>query len=51
MNKLAITAFAASLAFAAPVFADDAHHPEKSQETKAAIAKPAVKPEQAVRKM
>ena len=47
MNKLAMTAIAASLAFAAPVFADDAHHPEKAQEAKAAPAKP----EQTVKKM
>ncbi|MCA1975105.1 MAG: hypothetical protein LDL44_19910 [Caenispirillum sp.] len=46
-KKLAMTAIAASLAFAAPVFADDAHHPEKAQEAKAAPAKP----EQTVRKM
>ncbi len=46
-SKLAMTAMAASLAFAAPVFADDAHHPEKAQEAKAATARP----EQTVRKM
>ena len=52
MNKFAMTAIAASLAFAAPVFADDAHHPEKAQEAKGAPAKPAAKaPEQAVKKM
>ena len=47
MKKLAMTAIAASLAFAVPVFADDAHHPEKAQEAKAAPAKP----EQTVKKM
>jgi uncharacterized protein YycO len=30
MKKLAMTAIAASLAFSLPVFADDAHHPEKA---------------------
>lgn len=40
MNKLAMTTIAAALAFTAPVFADDAHHPEKAQETKAAPPKP-----------
>ena len=40
MNKITMTALAASLAFAAPVFADDAHHPEKAQEAKAAPARP-----------
>ncbi|MBI4988664.1 MAG: hypothetical protein HZC23_07570 [Rhodocyclales bacterium] len=52
MNKFAMTAIAASLAFATPVFADDAHHPEKGQEAKAAPARPVAKvPEQAVKKM
>ena len=30
MNKFAMTAIATALAFSAPVFADDAHHPEKT---------------------
>ena len=51
MQKLAMTAIAASLAFATPAFADDAHHPEKGQETKAAPAKPAAKTAPTVRKM
>ena len=41
MNKIAMTAIAASLAFAAPVFADDAHHPEKAAEAKGAPAQQA----------
>ena len=51
MQKLAMTAIAASLAFANPAFADDAHHPEKGQETTAAPAKPAAKTAPTVRKM
>ncbi|MCM2307186.1 MAG: hypothetical protein NDI91_06940 [Sulfuritalea sp.] len=38
MNKFAMTAIAAALAFSAPVFADDAHHPEKAAEAKGAPA-------------
>ena len=38
MKKIAMTAIAAALAFSAPVFADDAHHPEKSAEAKGAPA-------------
>jgi len=38
MKKIAMTAIAAALAFSAPVFADDAHHPEKSEEAKGAPA-------------
>ncbi|MDO8788450.1 MAG: hypothetical protein Q7J42_10320 [Sulfuritalea sp.] len=41
MNKFAMTAIAASLAYAAPVFAADAHHPEKAAEAKSAPAQPA----------
>lgn len=41
MNRITMTAIAASLAFAAPVFADDAHHPEKAAEAKSAPAQPA----------
>ncbi|MDZ4254661.1 MAG: hypothetical protein U1A72_18990, partial [Sulfuritalea sp.] len=41
MKKFAMTAIAASLAFAAPVFAEEAHHPEKAGETKSAPAQPA----------
>ena len=41
MNKFAMTAIAASLAFAAPVFAEEAHHPEKAGEVKVAPAQPA----------
>lgn len=41
MNKFAMTAIAASLAFAAPVFAEEAHHPEKAGEAKSAPASPA----------
>jgi hypothetical protein len=40
MQKLVMTAVAASPAFATPAFADNAHHPENGQETKAAPAKP-----------
>ena len=36
MKKIAMTAIAAALAFSAPVFADDAHHPEKFAEAKGA---------------
>ncbi len=32
-KRLALTAIAASFAFAAPVFADDAHHPTQASET------------------
>ena len=49
MNKLITTVISAALVMAAPVFADDAHHPEKAQETKAAPATKA--PEQSVKKM
>jgi hypothetical protein len=38
MKKIAMTAIAAALAFSAPVFADDAHHPEKAAEAKGAPA-------------
>ena len=38
MNKFVMTAIAASLAFANPVFAVDAHHPEKAP---SAATKPA----------
>lgn len=36
MKKIAMTAIAAALAFSAPVFADDSHHPEKVAEAKGA---------------
>jgi hypothetical protein len=42
VKKLALTVIAASLAFATPAFAEDAHHPEKTQEkAQGAPAKPA----------
>ena len=41
MQKLAMTAIAASLAFATPAFADHDHHPQKGEEAKAGSAKPA----------
>jgi len=41
MNKFAMTVIAASLAFAAPVFAEEAHHPETAGEAKSAPAQPA----------
>ena len=39
MKKIAMTAIAAALAFSAPVFADDAHHPEKAAEASLALPK------------
>ena len=52
MNKIVLASIAASLAFATPAFADDAHHPEKGQEAQASAAKTGTKtPEQAVKKM
>ncbi len=48
MNRITTSAIAASLAFSAPVFADDAHHPEKAAEAGVAPAQPAA---QQVRKM
>ncbi|MCK9381371.1 MAG: hypothetical protein M0P95_09945 [Sulfuritalea sp.] len=41
MNKFAMTAIAAALAFSAPVFAEDAHHPENAADAKSAPAQPA----------
>jgi len=41
MNKFAMTATAVALAFTAPVFAEEAHHPEKAGEAKSAPAQPA----------
>jgi len=41
MNKFAMTAIAAALAFSAPVFAEEAHHPEKAGEATSAPAQPA----------
>ena len=41
MNKIAMTAIAAALAFSTPVIAEDAHHPEKAAEAKGATAQPA----------
>lgn len=38
MKKIAMTAIAAALAFSAPVFADDAHHPEKAADARSAPA-------------
>ena len=38
MKNIAVTAIAAALAFSAPVFADDAHHPEKAADAKSAPA-------------
>jgi len=38
MKNTAMTTIAAALAFSAPVFADDAHHPEKVAEAKSAPA-------------
>jgi len=38
MKNFAMTAIAAALAFSAPVFADDAHHPEKAADAKSAPA-------------
>jgi hypothetical protein len=51
VQKLAMSAIAASLAFATPAFADDTHHPEKGQEAKVASAKPAAKTAPTVQKM
>ncbi len=47
MNKITMTAIAASLAFSVPVFANDAHHPEKAPDVKSAPVQPA----QQVKKM
>ncbi len=44
MKHLTLTALAASLAFSASVFADDAHHPEKAGEAKPASAQPVAVP-------
>ena len=41
MNKFAMTAIAVSLAFAAPVFAEEAHHPKKAGDAKSTPAEPA----------
>jgi len=41
MNKFAMTAIAAALAFSAPVFAEEAHHPEKAADAKGTPAQPA----------
>jgi len=38
MNRFAMTAIAAALAFSVPVFADDTHHPEKPADAKSASA-------------
>lgn len=43
MKNLATTALAAALAFATPVFAEEAHHPETAPGAKSVPAKPAVK--------
>ena len=51
MKNPVMTVIAASLAFAAPAFADDTHHPDKAPETKAAPARPAAKSAPAVQKM
>ena len=54
MNKFAMTAIATALAFSAPAFAEDAHHPEKAGEAKSAPAQPAPqvrKMQENVRKM
>ena len=51
MNKLAITVIAASLAFATPAFAEEAHHPEKAQGAAAAPAVPVKKMQDNVKKM
>jgi hypothetical protein len=39
MNKIMMAALAATLAFATPAFANDAHHPENAQAVKNASAK------------
>ena len=44
MNKLAVTTALSAFAFALPALADDAHHPDKAAEIKAASAKAAAKP-------
>ncbi|MDP1982680.1 MAG: hypothetical protein Q8K23_09040, partial [Sulfuritalea sp.] len=41
MNKIAMTVIAASLAFSAPAFAENAHHPEKAAEAKSTPAQQA----------
>ena len=43
MKKLAMTAFATALAFGAPAFADDAHHPEAAPGAKSVPTQPAAK--------
>ena len=51
MNKLVMTAIAASLAFANPAFAVDAHHPEKTTSTTAKPAAPMKDMQDNVKKM
>ena len=51
MNKLVMTAIAASLAFANPAFAVDAHHPEKTSSTTAKPAAPMKQMQDNVKKM
>ena len=51
MNKLVMTAIAASLAFANPAFAVDAHHPEKSQSAATKPAAPVKEMQDNVKKM
>ncbi len=52
MNQLAMTLIAVSLAVATPVFADDAHHPEKEQQAAlSSPAKPALPAPVSVKKM
>ena len=41
MNRFAMTAIAAALAFSAPILAEEAHHPEKAADAKSAPAQPA----------
>jgi len=50
-KRVAMTAIAASLAFATPAFAEDAHHPEQAQETGAAPAESAAEAAKTVQKM
>ena len=51
MNKLAMTVVAATLAFANPVFAVDAHHPEKTPSPTAKPAAPMKDMQDNVKKM
>lgn len=43
MNKIAVTTLVSALAFAMPVLAEDAHHPEKTQDAKSVPVKTSAK--------